>query len=108
MEIGKIETTEQFNEVLEKETDFFLLKHSLTCPISASAKNQYVKYNEDSSIPCYILHVQESRPLSDFIAREYGIRHESPQVLLFNSKEPVWNASHGSITERNLKKVTTQ
>ncbi|MFL6562502.1 MAG: monothiol bacilliredoxin BrxC family protein, partial [Bacillus sp. (in: firmicutes)] len=35
--LEKIDSIEQFDEVLKKESTFFLLKHSLTCPISHAA-----------------------------------------------------------------------
>ena len=38
------------------------------------------------------------------IVAELGVKHESPQLLLFNEGELVWHASHGAITEEALKK----
>jgi bacillithiol system protein YtxJ len=49
--------------------------------------------------------VQEARPLSDLVARETGIRHESPQVILFRNGKAVWNASHHGITAENLREA---
>jgi bacillithiol system protein YtxJ len=49
--------------------------------------------------------VQESRSLSDLVARETGIRHESPQVILFRNGEPVWNTSHHGITAESLREA---
>ena len=49
--------------------------------------------------------VQETRPLSDLVARETGIRHESPQVILFRNGEAVWNTSHHGITAESLRKA---
>lgn len=105
MEIQKINTEEEFEKVIQSERMFFLLKHSLTCPISASAKAEFEQFNEGTEVPCYILHVQEARALSNKIADDYGIRHESPQALLFQDQKVVWNDSHGSITNRNLKRA---
>ena len=42
--LNKIDTFEQFEELLKKEDKFFLLKHSLTCPISHAAYQEYEKY----------------------------------------------------------------
>ncbi len=49
--------------------------------------------------------VQEARPLSDLVARETGIRHESPQVILFRNGEAVWNTSHHGISVASLRKA---
>jgi bacillithiol system protein YtxJ len=42
--------------------------------------------------------IQENRELSELIARETAVRHESPQVLLFRDGRVTWSASHGGIT----------
>ncbi|ARI76774.1 bacillithiol system redox-active protein YtxJ [Halobacillus mangrovi] len=98
-----LHTEDEFNNLLKTHEEFFVLKHSLTCPISAGAKNEYEKFQSSTSVPCYILHVQEARQLSNNIAKEFQVRHESPQVLLFKNGHVVWNDSHGSITQSRLK-----
>ncbi|MEH7276767.1 bacillithiol system redox-active protein YtxJ [Neobacillus vireti] len=102
--LTKIDTFEQFEDVLKKDEPFFLLKHSITCPISDAAYKEYEKFSgEDESVPTYYLAVQEARPLSIEIAEKFEIKHESPQVLLFNKGEAVWNTSHWKITNKSLK-----
>jgi bacillithiol system protein YtxJ len=101
--LEKIDTFEQFEDVLQKEQRFLLLKHSLTCPISHAAYQEYQKYaGENSKVPTYYLAVQEARPLSNEIAAKFSIKHESPQALLFSNGEAVWNASHWKITNNSL------
>jgi bacillithiol system protein YtxJ len=101
--LQKIVTVEQFDEVLQKENKFFLLKHSLTCPISQAAYNQYQEFTEgQAEVPTYFLAVQEARPLSNEIADRFQIKHESPQAILISNKNAVWNASHWKITKDAL------
>ncbi|MEH7331522.1 bacillithiol system redox-active protein YtxJ [Neobacillus drentensis] len=101
--LEKIDTVEQFEDLLQKESKFYLLKHSLTCPISHAAYKEYEKYaDENHNIPTYFLAVQDSRPLSNDIAEKFQIKHESPQAILFSNGEPKWNASHWKITNRSL------
>ncbi|MBB6452142.1 bacillithiol system protein YtxJ [Salirhabdus euzebyi] len=107
MGIQLIETREQFSKLNDK-TSFFLLKHSLTCPISGEAKDQYESFAANTSVPLYMLHVQEARPLSNEIAEQYKVKHESPQALLFSEGKIIWNASHWDITENTLKEVEEQ
>ncbi|MCP8617146.1 bacillithiol system redox-active protein YtxJ [Salirhabdus salicampi] len=102
MGVNVIEKTEQFQEVLEQQHTFFLLKHSLTCPISSEAKEQYERFWEEAEIPQYVLYVQEARPLSNHIAETFDVKHESPQALLFHGKEVVWHTSHWNITKEAL------
>lgn len=101
--LQKIETSEQFDQVLQRENKFFLLKHSLTCPISKAAFDQYQKFTEaESSVPAYYLAVQDARPLSNEITAKFAIKHESPQAILFSKKQAVWNASHWKVTKDSL------
>ncbi|QHS23050.1 bacillithiol system redox-active protein YtxJ [Virgibacillus sp. MSP4-1] len=103
-----LEDNRDFQEILQKQDRFFLLKHSLTCPISAEAKQQFETFSETTELPLYILHVQEARPLSNEIADSYGIKHESPQALLFNQSQVVWDASHWDVTREALTEAETK
>ncbi|WP_462411288.1 bacillithiol system redox-active protein YtxJ [Neobacillus sp. Marseille-QA0830] len=101
--LKKIDSAEEFDQILNSSNTFFLLKHSLTCPISQAAYNEYEKFsNENENVPAYYLAVQDARPLSNEIADKFAIKHESPQAILFSNGEPKWNASHWKITNRSL------
>ncbi|RFU68762.1 bacillithiol system redox-active protein YtxJ [Peribacillus saganii] len=98
----KIQTKEQFEELVKKES-FLILKHSLTCPISQEAFDEYQSFVQDhQEFNTAYLAVQEARPLSNEIAENFGIKHESPQAILFRDGKPVWNASHWKITYDSL------
>ncbi|MBT2656962.1 bacillithiol system redox-active protein YtxJ [Bacillus sp. ISL-18] len=101
--LKKVDTVEQFNDLMKTEGEFYLLKHSLTCPISLAAYKEYEKFaGSNHDIPTYFLAVQDSRPLSNEIAERFEIKHESPQAILFSEGKPRWNASHWKITSRSL------
>lgn len=101
----KIETIEEFEQAVEKKERFFLLKHSLTCPISQAAFEQYEKFANEEDGHFYYLAVQEARPLSNYIAEKYNIKHESPQAILFDNEGAKWHASHWKITVDSLKEA---
>ncbi|MDP4161763.1 MAG: bacillithiol system redox-active protein YtxJ [Bacillota bacterium] len=102
--LEQIHSEEQFAELLSNQKKIMIMKHSSTCPISHAAYEEYEKFaSESSKVPVYYLVVQDSRALSNYIADEYGIKHESPQAILFADSKPVWNASHWKITSRALK-----
>jgi len=99
-----IHSVEQFEELLDKHSTFLFLKNSLTCPISQAAYDEYQEFaDKHEEVPTYHLHVQESRALSNYIAETFGIKHESPQALLFKDRQVSWNASHWKITYDSLK-----
>ncbi|WP_227396595.1 bacillithiol system redox-active protein YtxJ [Jeotgalibacillus aurantiacus] len=99
----KIDTVDQFEQLLESREDFYFLKHSLTCPVSASAFNAYQVFTEKHKTDSYYLAVQESRPLSNHIAEAFHTKHESPQVFHVKNGQPVWNTSHFKINEKSLE-----
>ena len=107
--LKKIDTIEQFEELMKTEGKFYLLKHSLTCPISLEAYKEYEKFaGNNEEIPTYYLAVQDSRPLSTEIAERFEIKHESPQAILFSEGKPLWNASHWKITNRSLAEASSE
>lgn len=102
MTLTKIETTEQLNELLQKDT-FLLFKHSLTCPISAGAFGEYQKFiTEHPELDTAYLAVQEARPLSNYVAETFDIQHQTPQAIYFKEGKPTWNESHGRIKTDSL------
>jgi bacillithiol system protein YtxJ len=101
--LEKINQIEEFDELLKKQNTFLILKHSLTCPVSQAAYQEYQKFaNEHTEVPTYFLAVQDSRPLSNEIAERYQVKHESPQAFLFSNTKVAWNASHWKITKSSL------
>ncbi|MFJ5621962.1 bacillithiol system redox-active protein YtxJ [Peribacillus loiseleuriae] len=105
MTLVKIETEEQFDELV-KEDSFLLFKHSLTCPVSAEAFTEYQRYiNEHNDVKTAYLAVQEARPLSAYIAETFDVKHQSPQAIYFKDGKPAWNDSHWRITVTSLEEA---
>ncbi len=87
-----------------REGPVFLLKHSLTCGISSGARGEFQDFAAaEKGVSCWEMAVQEARELSGLIARETGVRHESPQVILFRDGRVAWSASHWEITGETLR-----
>ncbi|KAB2338865.1 bacillithiol system redox-active protein YtxJ [Cytobacillus depressus] len=97
---------EDFNLAFQGSDQLLVLKHSSTCPISQVAYEEYESFaNEHEQLPLYYLIVQEDRPLSNYIAETFKVKHESPQALLFKNGELAWHASHWDITYDSLTKA---
>jgi len=80
-----------------------LFKHSSRCPISAAAREEYDAFRQDSpDVPTLFVDVIEDRATARAIADLSGVRHESPQAILFEQGRAVWNASHDRITRGSL------
>jgi bacillithiol system protein YtxJ len=78
-----------------------VFKHSNSCPISAAA------YREMQQIvnEVVLIEVQSAREVSRELANRTGIRHESPQVIVFRNGKAVWNASHYAVKAREVEKI---
>lgn len=101
----KLLTFEDFNNIAD--TAFFVLKNSTTCPISQAAYEEYESFADDRSAQVfYYLNVQDARELSNKLAEEFQVKHESPQVLLIKDGEVLWHDSHWAITYSKLEDVS--
>jgi bacillithiol system protein YtxJ len=76
----------------------WLLKHSTACSISHAALAEVEALLGDHPAPAGLLVVQESRPLSLWVATRLGRVHQSPQLFLLQDGAVRWSASHWSIT----------
>lgn len=79
-----------------------LYKHSLTCGTSGWAMEELrdLASTAGQDVRIGIVLVQPGRDVSNEIARRFGVRHESPQILLVHDGKAVWVASHHSVTAR--------
>jgi bacillithiol system protein YtxJ len=96
-DLGKIN---QISEV----TPVLIFKHSTRCSVSSMAKRKLESdwnFSEIAIKPFY-LDLIALRPISNAIASQYGIEHQSPQVLLIKNGKCVYNASHHHISAEDI------
>lgn len=82
-----------------------VFKHSTECTISGGAYRRTAEWlNElgEAAPPVFLVKVIEHRTISEFIAKQTGVKHESPQAILLNRGRAVWNTSHEDITADSL------
>lgn len=80
-----------------------IFKHSTTCGTSAEAHEEVstlLAGTVDARV--YLVDVRSSRQVSNAIAQRFGIRHESPQILLLDGGRVRWHASHYRVNERDI------
>lgn len=87
-----------------KEKPVVLLKHSNSCPISSDAHDRIKKLERQGAIKesMYILIVQNAREISDQVAEDLGVEHETPQVIVIRDKEAAYHESHNAIDADTL------
>ena len=92
------------------ERPALIFKHSTTCSISAAAKSKIERQWADSGldVPIYYLDLLRFRSLSAQVAEQFGVRHESPQLLLIQDGECRYDASHMGIRLSDVKGAVGQ
>ena len=82
------------------ERPLLLFKHSASCGTSFEALDELIDHLNQDRLPARyaIITVQTHRELSTTVARRFGVRHETPQALLFREGRVVWSASHFRVT----------
>ncbi len=62
--------------------------------------------NQSRELEYEFVAVNEDRSRSNEVAERYGIRHESPQVIILDDAGDVlWHASHYEITEDSISQA---
>jgi bacillithiol system protein YtxJ len=85
-----------------------IFKHSTRCSISTMALGRLErswKDNEMTALKPYYLDLLNFRSISNQIAEDFGITHESPQVLVIENGQCVYHASHSDIDYKELKSL---
>lgn len=95
---------DDYERALQEHVRVLLFKHSPVCPISAAARAEYDSFvREHPDVPTLFVDVIDDRPVARGIADRCGVRHESPQAILFARGAPAWHASHQAITRASLE-----
>lgn len=76
-----------------------IFKHSTRCSISSSALGRMERANfvDFSGADLYLLDLIQYREISNKIAEDFSLYHESPQVLIIKNGECIADYSHFEI-----------
>lgn len=79
-----------------------IFKHSTRCSISSMVLNRLERSDAPENIRFHYLDLLAYRPLSNQIAEDFSVHHESPQVLLIKNGECIYDESHQGIRMEEL------
>ncbi len=105
----KLESKADFKELLEQSTSenikgVAIFKHSTRCSISMMAKMRLTSsWSFTEELPIYYLDLINYREMSNLIASELDVYHESPQFILVKNKKCIYDASHMGISVNSIK-----
>jgi len=91
---------------MQKDKTFVIFKHSTRCSISKMVLNRFQKeWNiTDKNILPLFLDLLVHRDISNFIAEQLEVQHESPQALIVKNEICHYHASHNSISFSSIAK----
>jgi bacillithiol system protein YtxJ len=101
MELTPLATEQELDDLLaaSRVEPVLIFKHSIHCPISAEAHNEVRQLLANArGFRAGIVVVQTARSLSDRIAADLRVRHETPQALVVRDGRVTWSASHYDVT----------
>lgn len=79
-----------------------IFKHSTRCSISATAldrlERNWPKVEIPEGLKMYYLDLIAHRDISNKIAEDFGVHHESPQFILIKNGEATYHESHYGIS----------
>jgi len=97
-----IESEEDLKKAIESSFThkIAIFKHSTSCFISKTVLRNFEKEieNSDSKPELYFLDLIAYRAISNKIAEDLNVRHESPQLLVIENGKVVNSASHQHIS----------
>lgn len=103
---NKLSDIDEFQSILKqsKERPQLIYKHSPSCSVSFLSKQDLDANGKKLTdlADLHIVNVIGQRELSNTIASELNIRHESPQGFLIKDGEVVWHGSHWQVNAEKI------
>ena len=96
----------QLNEIilLSSEKPVLIFKHSTRCSVSRMVLKQFEsEFDLENQVTPYFLDLLEHRDVSNAIAEQFKVVHQSPQLLLIKNGMSVYDASHSAIEVAELR-----
>jgi len=95
-----LNSADQIEEIKQNEGYSLIFKHSTRCSISMMVKKRFeMDWDKlPENFPLFFLDLIKYRDLSNKIAADFNVYHESPQLLLIKGGECVLDLSHGEVS----------
>lgn len=97
-----ISTTDDLQRAVDRsfEVPVVIFKHSTRCFISQTVLRNFEKEMQTFSgeAEFYFLDLLAHRDLSNKIAADFGVTHQSPQMIVLKDGKAIKNASHQAVS----------
>lgn len=102
----KLETESQLEELKSKSNQKpqAIFKHSTRCIISKMALKKFEnEFDFVDKVDLYLLDLLQNRDISNQVATDFEIQHQSPQLILIQNGKAIYHISHENIEASELK-----
>ena len=103
----KLNSMEQLNTVSNSKKTVGIFKHSTRCGTSIMVKRRFESsYDLDAEeMDLYYLDLLSYREISEALATQYNVMHQSPQLLIIKNNQLITAESHSDVNYLDLKSV---
>lgn len=110
MKWNTLESQDQIGQIKKEsqELPVLIFKHSTRCNISRATLDRLERNWKEAELPemkLYFLDLLSYRQISDQIAEEFEVWHESPQVLIIRNERSTFDTSHFNIDFQKIKEA---
>lgn len=99
----KLENIDQLNTIVEASflKPQLIFKHSTRCSVSRFVLNQFKSSYSFSEVDftAYFLDLLSYREISNVVAHQFDVVHQSPQLLIIKNGKAVAHASHENVNK---------
>ena len=110
MRWNKLRSVDQIENIRaeSKVNPVLIFKHSTRCNISRTSLDRLERnWNEEemANVSLYFLDLLSYRDISARIVEEFGVEHESPQVIIIRDERPTYDRSHFEIDYQQIREA---
>lgn len=94
----ELRTTDQLTDLKaeSKNRAIAIFKHSTRCPISSRVISSFQRIKSFKP-RVYYLDLLAHRDISNQVAQDFQVAHQSPQLIILKDEKVVYHASHADI-----------
>jgi bacillithiol system protein YtxJ len=102
-----LESAEQIDSIKNEPGYSIIFKHSTRCSISMMVRKRFeLDWDKlPGDMPLYFLDLIRYRELSNKVAADFQVYHESPQLLMIKDGECILDLSHGHVSVEEAMSV---
>lgn len=102
----QLENLQIWQDLWQKGELTLVFKHSTRCSISEMALRRFEReWVANSKIQLYYLDLIRFREISNKIAEDTNVMHQSPQVIVFKNGKILYHASHNQIDASEIQTI---